>query len=177
MTATNLATLYDLAPLDLDAALADLDRALSAQAPETGGPDRHSCWFTTIDADGRPHTTGIGPLWSDGAFWICTGSTTRKGRNLARDPRCSLAVATDDFDLVADGEASLVTDPDTVAARVAEWAAGGWPCRVDDSGTAVTAPFSAPSAGPGPWQVYRMAVTGMTALWTKEPGGATRWAF
>jgi len=37
------------------------------------------------------------------------------------------------------------------------WVAAGWPGRVDDSGVALTADFSAPSAGPPPWFVYRLA--------------------
>jgi hypothetical protein len=54
--------------------------------------------------------TGVGALWVSGAFCFQTGGTTRKGRNLARDPRCSLSVATDEFDLVVDGDAALVDD-------------------------------------------------------------------
>jgi pyridoxamine 5'-phosphate oxidase-like protein len=176
MTAHNLADLYDLPPLDLADVQADLARALTAQAPESGGPGRHSCWFTTINADGSPHLTGIGPLWTDGAFWICTGARSRKGRNLAREPRCALSVSTDLYDLTAEGSATLVTDPAVVAARAAEWAAGGWPCEVTESGTELTAPFSAPSAGPGPWAVYQMTVTSMHALGAGGPGGATRWS-
>ena len=57
------------------------------------------------------------------------------------------------------------------------WAAGGWPARVDDTGTALTADFSAPSAGPPPWHVYRITAQRATALGTVEPGGATRWTF
>jgi hypothetical protein len=70
-----------------------------------------------------------------------------------------------------------VLDPQTVAKRAEQWAAGGWPCTVDNSGTALTAPFSAPSAGPPPWFVYRLAPKTATALLTVEPGGATRWRF
>ncbi len=73
------------------------------------------------------------------------------------------------------GPPSLVTDPAVVAARATEWAAGGWPCEVDESGTALTAPFSAPSAGPPPWHVYRIDARSMSAVATVEPGGATRW--
>jgi hypothetical protein len=36
------------------------------------------------------------------------------------------------------------------------------------------AEFSAPSAGPPPWFVYRIAASAMTAVLTVEPGGATR---
>jgi hypothetical protein len=100
-----------------------------------------------------------------------------EGRNLARDPRCALSVATHDFDLVVDGTACQVTDPPVVAAMAARWAAGGWPARVDDTGRAITADFSAPSAGPPPWFVYRLSVHTATALETVAPGGATRWRF
>ena len=51
------------------------------------------------------------------------------------------------------------------------------PARVDDSGAALTAEFSAPSAGPPPWHVYRLTPRTATALSTVEPGGATRWRF
>jgi hypothetical protein len=53
-------------------------------------------------------------------------------------------------DLVVEGDAQQVTDPPTVAAMAERWAAGGWPCRVDESGRALTAEYSAPSAGPPP---------------------------
>jgi Pyridoxamine 5'-phosphate oxidase len=86
METTNLATLYDLAPLDWARVSARLDRGLT-QAPGTGGPDRHTCWLTTLNADGSPHVTGVGALWADGAFWFQTGPGTRKARNVARDPR------------------------------------------------------------------------------------------
>ena len=36
---------------------------------------------------------GIGAIWVDGAFWFETGESTRKGRNLARDPRCTVQSA------------------------------------------------------------------------------------
>ena len=99
MQAHNLAGLYDLAVLDWTAVTDRLDRGFT-QAPGTGGPNRHSSWLTTLDADGAPHTTGIGSAWLDGTFWFETGQGTRKGRNLARDPRCTLALAVDEFDLV-----------------------------------------------------------------------------
>jgi hypothetical protein len=84
-------------------------------------------------------------------------------------------VATHDFDVVVEGAAARVTDRATVADMAARWAAEGWPARVDDSGIALTAEFSAPSAGPPPWVVYRLTPRRVTALATVEPGGATRW--
>ena len=176
MDARNLASLYDL-PTMAWAAVEERLAAGIAQAPGDGGPDRHTCWLATIDPDGAPHVTGIGVVWHEGTFWFETGRTTRKGRNLARDPRCTLSVATHEFDLVVAGRATLVTDPPTVASLAELWREGGWPVEVDGSGSALTAAFSAPSAGSPPWHVYRIEPTRATALQTVEPGGATTWHF
>jgi hypothetical protein len=177
MDVKNLADLYELGAIAWSRIETRLDQGLTT-APGTSGPDRYSTWLATINPDGSPHVTGIGALWVDGAFWFETGRQTRKGRNVARDPRCSLSFAADEFDLTVDGMAGLVTDPDTVAKMAGLWSAdGGWPCRVDESGAALTAPFSAPSAGPPPWYVYRVEPTRATAVLTVEPGGATAWEF
>jgi hypothetical protein len=176
MDTTNLAELYELAPLNLASVQAGLDAGVP-QAPGTGGPSRHTCWLTTINDDGSPHVTAVGALWAEGSFWFQTGAQTRKGRNLARDSRCTLSVAIEEFDLVVEGAASQISDPTTVAAMAARWAGGEWPVRVDDSGQALTAEFSAPSAGPPPWFVYRVDAQTFTAVATVEPGGATRWQF
>jgi Pyridoxamine 5'-phosphate oxidase len=176
MDATNLADLYDLPLLDWARIEARLGQGLT-QAPATEGPDRHTCWLATINEDASPHVTGLGALWVDGTFWFETGDGTRKARNLARDARCSLSVATQEFDLIVEGVAEKVTDASTVAAMAKRWADAGWPAQVDESGMALTAEFSAPSAGPPPWFVYRLTPRSATALLTVEPGGATRWRF
>jgi PPOX class probable F420-dependent enzyme len=176
MDVTNLADLYRTPNIDWERVAARLDRGVP-QAPESSGPNRHTCWLATINDDGSPHVTGVGALWVDGTFWFETGERTRKGRNLARDPRCSISLATDEFDLVVQGTAAVVDDAETVAAMAQRWAAGGWPARVDESGTALTAEFSAPSAGPPPWRVYRITAQTATALLTVAPGGATKWRF
>lgn len=176
MDVKNLAELYDLAPLEWAPVAARLEEGIP-QAPGDGGPDRHTCWLATIGATGAPVLNGVGALWVDGAFWFETSSTSRKGRNLARDPRCTLGVATAAFDLVVEGTAELVTDPAVVAAMAERWVVGGWPCEPDETGTALTAPFSAPSAGPPPWHLYRLTLGSATVLQTVEPGGATRFTF
>jgi PPOX class probable F420-dependent enzyme len=176
MEAKNLAELYDLPTLDWSLVTDRLDRDYP-QAPGTQGPSRHTCWLTTIDADGRPHTTGIGGMWLEHTFWFQTGEHTRKGRNLARDPRVTLALATEEFDLVLEGSAEMITDPAAVAAMAEVAVAGGWPARVDESGTKLTAEYSAPSAGRPPWSVYRITPERAMALATIEPGGATSWTF
>ena len=88
MEATNLADLYGTPLLEWEPIRTRLSEGVT-QAPDTGGPNRHTCWLATINPDGSPHLNGIGALWMDNAFWFETGETTRKGRNLARDPRCT----------------------------------------------------------------------------------------
>jgi PPOX class probable F420-dependent enzyme len=176
MDARNLADLYGSPVIEWSRVEARLAQGVT-QAPDTGGPNRHTCWLATINDDGSPHVTGIGALWADGAFWFETGGQTRKGRNVARDPRCALSVSTQELDITVEGTAQRVTDRATVAKMAERWAAEGWPCTVDESGTALTAPFSAPSAGPPPWFVYRITPERATALLAVDPGGATRFQF
>jgi PPOX class probable F420-dependent enzyme len=172
----NLADLYGLPILDWDRIAERLEEGMT-QAPDTGGPDRHTCWLATINQDGSPHVTAVGALWVDGTFWFETGKQTRKGRNLARDPRCSLSLATHGFDLVVEGIAEQIKDTTTVASMAERWSDHGWPARVDESGVNLTAEFGAPSAGPPPWAIYRLVASRATALQTVEPGGATQWRF
>lgn len=91
------------------------------------------------------------------------------------DPRCSVAAPLEGFDVTFDGEARQVEDPAVVAAVAGMYAVGGWPCRAE--GGVITAPFSAPSAGPGPWRVYRIEVASAVALKSTGDGGATKWWF
>ena len=147
MEAKNLADLYNLPPMDWAAVEARLEQGIT-MAPDTGGPNRHPCWLATINADGSPHVTGIGAMWFDGGWWVVTSEQSRKGRNLARDPRCSISVGVHEFDLVVEGTAEKVTDPATVTKVAEHFADDGWPCRVDDSGTALTAmPVTSVSSG------------------------------
>ena len=50
---------------------------------------------------------------------------------------------------------------------------------VDESGTALTADFSAPLAGSPPWRVCLpdSPAAAATAVLTVEPGGGTHWTF
>jgi hypothetical protein len=63
MDATNLASPCDRPLIDRERISARLETG-STQAPGTGGPNRHACWLATINADGSPHLTGIGGIWS-----------------------------------------------------------------------------------------------------------------
>lgn len=142
------------------------------QAPDTGGPNRHTAWLATTNPDGTPHVMPLGSGWVDGAFWFTSGPRTRKSQNLSANPACVITMATHEFDLVAEGTATRVTDPAALQKICDVVNEGGWPARVE--GDAFTAEFSAPSAGPPPWFVYTMTPTRLYELGTAEPYGATR---
>lgn len=149
--------------------------------PSRSAPNRpvnaRTTWLCTVNDDGSPHVTAVGALWMDGAFWFQTGATTRKGRNVARDPRCSVAVSIRDADVVIEGDAVRVTEPHAVARLAKAWAEQGWPAVPYESGAGITAPFNAPSQGPPPWNVYRVDPRSATVVSTTEPGGLTRFLF
>ncbi len=149
-------------------------RALE-QLESRGGPPPPTYWLATTRPDGQPHVAGVGALWVDGKLYFTSGSGTRKSRNLRSNPSCSISVSLPGLDLVIEGQAVQVTDPATLRRLAERYAAQGWPATADDGG--LTAPYSAPSAGPPPWQLYAIApVTGF-GLATAEPFGATRWRF
>jgi hypothetical protein len=99
----------------------------------------------------------------------------RKARNVAANPACTISARLEGLDIVLEGDASRVTDSATLEAVVEVFRKGGWPAEVE--GDAITAPYTAPSAGPPPWHVYRVAFHTATALAGVEPYGATRWRF
>jgi hypothetical protein len=141
-----------------------------------GDPTADLTWFLgTVRPDGRPHAAGVGAGWHDGDIYFTSGPATRKSRNLAASPAASISVRLPGIDLVFDGEVERVTDRPTLEALVKKFNAGGWPATVE--GDAVTAPFSAPSAGPPPWDVYRFRFEKVIGVATAEPWGATRWRF
>lgn len=160
MDVRNLAGRYGLPPVDWAAIEARLDRGLTL-APDTGGEGRQPAGLrrsTRREPAPQRNRRAVGGRH----VLVRNRERSRKGRNLARDPRCAMSVSTDEFDLVVEGTAEKVTDPATVARFLAVWAAGGWPARPDDTGEALTAEYSAPSAGPPSWHVYQLTAHSAT---------------
>ena len=149
-------------------ALEQLEAAPSTETPRT-------TWLSTVRPDGRPHMAGIGALWVNGRFYFTSGPGTRKSRNLAQNPTCALSMALPGLDLVIEGRATKVTDQATLERLAERYAAQGWPARVADG--ALTAEFSAPSAGPPPWDLYTVSPVTAFGVATAKPYGATRWRF
>jgi hypothetical protein len=104
-----------------------------------------------------------------------SGPRTRKSRNVARYPRCAIAVSLRDIDIVIEGKARRVTDERTLRRLARAYVAQGWPARAEKK--ALTAPYSAPSAGRPPWYLYDLTPTTAFGVATAKPYGATRWTF
>jgi pyridoxine/pyridoxamine 5'-phosphate oxidase len=149
-------------------ALELLEAAPDIQAPRT-------TWLSTVRPDGRPHLTGVGALWVDGQFYFTSGPGTSKSRNLAANPNCALSIALPGLDLAVEGRAAKVTDQATLERLAQRYAAQGWPAKAADG--ALTAEYSAPSAGPPPWDLYVVTALVAFGVATAKPYGATRWRF
>ena len=130
----------------------------------------------TIRPDGRPHAAPIGSLWIDDAWYVVTGPGTQKGRNLAHNPACTLTARLDGMDVVFSGEAQRVTDHAELEHVADVYRRHGWPAEV--AGDAFTAPYTAPSGGPPPWNLYRIATTSVVGVGSAaDVTGATKWTF
>ena len=166
MDTTNL-DIYGHPPL----AWSRAERQLEAAVGET----TVHFFLATVRPDGRPHVAGIGALWVDGKFYFVSGAGTRKSRNLAERADCVISVNLPDLDLVVEGAATKVTDGQTLQRLAELYDAQGWPATVEDG--AFTAPYSAPSAGPPPWDLYAFTPRTAFGVAGAEPYGATRWRF
>ena len=65
---------------------------------------------------GQPHVTPVWFLWEDGSLWISVYSSTRKGRELLANPRCSVVIDVDESGLslravLCEGTAELLAGP------------------------------------------------------------------
>jgi hypothetical protein len=159
--------IYGNDPIPWSRPLAELEKFVS-------GPGQ-SVWLATTRPDGRPHVAGVGAIWLHDVFYVVSGPRTRKSRNLAENPNCVIAVGLPGIDLVVEGTAERVTDDATLQQVADEHKRQGWDPEVKDG--AFTAKYSAPSAGPPPWDVYVIRPKTAFGVATADPQGASRWRF
>ncbi len=98
---------------------ADIERLLT---------DAQLYWIITVRADGRPHAVPLVGVWQDGAFAFCTGSSEQKQRNLEANPRVAVTTGSTGAngwnsgkDVVVEGTAVRVTDPEVLQRLAAAW--------------------------------------------------------
>ncbi len=80
----------------------------------------------TVRPDATPHAAGIGAVWADDSLWFVTGPGTRKARNLAASPACTISCRLPGIDVVLEGRAERVTDAGTLERLAAVYREGGW---------------------------------------------------
>jgi hypothetical protein len=66
----------------------------------------HNYWVATTHATGQPHAMPVWAVWLEGALWFSTGAESRKARNLANRPACSIGVERGERAVVIEGEAA-----------------------------------------------------------------------
>jgi PPOX class probable F420-dependent enzyme len=126
----------------------------------------HDYWCATVCPDGRPHVMPVWGVWADGRLWFSSGLRSRKARNLAADPRCTLTTDDARDPVVLEGRAERVTDLERIAAFVdavnAKYDAG---LTTDFQDPAVNGTFAVP-----PTRAFALSGADF-------PGSPTRWTF
>ena len=81
-------------------------------------------FLATSSPDGKPHVMPVWGVWLSGAFFFSTGTRSKKARNLANNPLCSIVTEIDfkkkpkkddiKDTVIVEGRAELISDSRTV---------------------------------------------------------------
>ncbi|MER5625725.1 pyridoxamine 5'-phosphate oxidase family protein [Streptosporangium sp. NPDC002544] len=129
-------------------------------------------WLSTVRPDGRAHAMPVLLVCVDDTPWFTTRPTSRKARNLARNPHCAVTVAGETLDLSIEGVATLVRDEARLLRVAAAFRAKyEWDLAVRDGSVHEDDLPGSPEYGfyqVMPMRAFGYGVDGMTA---------TRWRF
>jgi general stress protein 26 len=154
------------------------DREASKWSSVIGHLERASAtyWLATVDSDRTPQVRPILAVWVQGELHFCSGASTRKAKNLALDPHCAVAVQYEPLDLVVHGVVERVRDLSTLQdianayAEIYDWHVTVRDGAFHDVG-------GAPTAGPPPYEVYKVVPTTAFVFPLDESVSPTRWVF
>lgn len=133
-------------------------------------------WLSTVRPDGGPHVMPVLGVWVDEALHFSSGPSTRKSRNLARNPSCAVSASRSGLDIVIVGRATMVHDTAELQRVAGTYRSKyGWEPTV--RGGALHAEAGAPTAGPPPWDVYVVVPETVFVLPADGDFAATRWSF
>jgi hypothetical protein len=79
----------------------------------------HDYWVATADADGVPHLMPVWGAWVEEALWFSSSRASRKARNLAARPRCTIATDNAQEPVVIHGDSELISDAEAIGRFVA----------------------------------------------------------
>lgn len=71
----------------------------------------HNYWVATTRPDGSPHAAPVWGLWHADAFYFSSGPGSRKGRNLAANPRAVVHLESGDEVVILEGVIEIEEDP------------------------------------------------------------------
>jgi general stress protein 26 len=118
-------------------------------------------WLATARPDGRPHSIPVWGFWIEGRFYFGTARSSRKARNLAKNPALSMHLESGEDVVIVEGTVAEVSDRATFR-------------KIDD---ASTAKYKMPLMTiPGETVVYCLKPRVVLA-WTERhfASDATRW--
>jgi PPOX class probable F420-dependent enzyme len=121
-------------------------------------------WISSTRPDGQPHAMPVWGIWLDGAFYFSTDPHSRKGRNLAANPRVVMHLESGDDVVILEGQVVEVTD-----SAIQELADGVYHAKYDFH-------MIGPQAAPG--LVYQLRPV-VAFAWPESSFStqATRWTF
>ena len=70
----------------------------------------HAFWVATVHPSNRPHVMPVWGVWLNDAFFFSTGRKSRKGRNLAANPACTVTNDDGEEAVIVEGSAEEVKD-------------------------------------------------------------------
>ena len=141
---------------------------------DTGGrmAAADSYWLATVRPDGRPHVLPVLEVWLDGALYVSAGHFASGTAGRAEESCFVISIGRHALDPVVEGDATPVSDGDTLRRVAAAYRARyGWPAGPRSGG------FGDDSAGTLPYEVYEATPTTVISFDTESPFDATRWLF
>lgn len=129
--------------------------------------DSVNYWISTANQAGQPHATPVWGVWLEGKFYFDGSPKTRRGRDLADNPRVSIHLEDGTSAVILEGKAHEIKEPPLglreklSAAYSAKYAERGY------------------EPGPETWEsggVYLFSPH-VAFAWTDFPKDTTRWHF
>lgn len=137
--------------------------------------DSQFYWLATVRPNGRPHVVPVLGVWLDEGLHFVAGPDSRKARNLADNLYATVTVDSDDLHLVVEGATAKVQDLLQLEALAEEFLVKyGWQVTIRES---AYYGHGAPTAGPPPYEVYRLTPEKVFAFGSDESFTPTRWRF
>ena len=66
-------------------------------------------WIGTSGPGGRPHSAPVWGVWVDSVLYFSTGDESRKGRNIAKNPKVTAHPEIDNEAVIVEGSAKRIT--------------------------------------------------------------------